>query len=94
MDFDNKDCVLTSSTGHKATLTKKEVFPVERPDGNISAIGTLFFSFFFQFSIFFPINIQHFSHTKKIAAARVAIISATRWTGNKYFVNAGLTPTL
>ena len=51
-------------------------------------------TFFFNFPFFFPPKISVFFNQKKekkirgkkIAAARVAIISATSWTGNNVFL--------
>ena len=63
-------------------------------------MGTFFFQFF-QFTIF-GVQISKFSYPKKkekqkklkkkkkdFAAARLATISATRWTGNKLFFKGG-----
>ena len=69
---------------------KKMLFPVQRPGEHITAEWELFY--------FFWSTISSFSYQKKppekkkdFAAARVAIISATRWTGNKLFFKGGLT---
>ena len=76
-------------------LLEKMLFLVQRPGESNRADGKLFF----QFSIFFftkknsvlllP-NKKKRKKKEEIAAARVAIISATRWTGNKLFLQGGL----
>ena len=58
-------------------------------------VGTFFFNFRYFFVVFQ--KCQYFSYQKKekqkknnFAATQVAIISATRWTGNKLFFKCGL----
>ena len=48
--------------------------------------------FFFHFRFFPPTNFSFFQPGKKgeVAATRVAIFSATRWTGKKLFLKGGL----
>ena len=71
---------------YKATL-KKTLFPVARPGDFISAEWDFFFFHFAHFIIFLP----KIKKKKKrggggeIVAARLATISATRYTGNKPF---------
>ena len=71
-------------------LLKEILFPVQRPGVYITAEWELFFSFCQKVGSKF----QHFLTRKKtkngrggdFAAARLATISATRWTGNKLFL--------
>ena len=75
------------------------LFPVQRPGEFITAEWELFFFHFAQFFFFFGgggVKISSFYYkktTKKLdfAAARLAAISATRYTGNKLFFKGGLT---
>ena len=76
------------------------LFPVQRPGDFITAERELFFFHFAHF--FLLVNISSFSYKKKkkrkkkrkkkkdFAAARLATISATRYTGNKLFFKGGL----
>ena len=72
---------------------KKKLFPVQRPGEHITAdfffflILHFFFNFGQNFIIFLPKKIKW---KKKVAATRLAIILATRWTGNKHFFTGGL----
>ena len=66
------------------------MFPVSRPGEYIRAEWKRFSIFVF----FVSKNVSTFLTKKgeggELAAARVAIISATRWTGNKLFFKGGL----
>ena len=73
----------------QATL-EKMLFPVKRPGDFNTAEWELFFSFC---HFFFFLKISTFSYQKQtnrgikdFAAARLATVSATRWTGNKLFL--------
>ena len=71
---------------------KKKLFPVQRPGDFITAEWELFF---FILPIFFFWSRFHNFLTKKkekknFAAARLATISPTRYTGNKLFFKGGL----
>ena len=77
---------------------KKILFPVQRPGVYITAEWDFFFfilpkKYFLgqNFIIFLPPPPQKKKEKKKdFAAARLATISATRWTGNKVFFKGGL----
>ena len=74
---------------------KKMLFPVQRPGDFITAEWELYF-FILPFFWGEGVNISSFSYPKKkkkkkgFAAARLATISATRYTGNKHFFKGGL----
>ena len=75
---------------------KKSLFPVHRPGGYFLADWEHFFLDFLDFFFFgqdFIIFLQKKKKKKKkkdFAAARLATISATRYTGNKLFFKGGL----
>ena len=73
------------------------LFPVQRPGEDITAEWELFFSFCNFFHLFFRKKKDIFLPKKRrgkkdIAAAQLATISATRWTGNNIFFKGGLMP--
>ena len=83
------------SKGVLGPLLKKSLFPVERPGGNLSADWKLFFLIFYFFflskkSVLFSLKKKKERKKKEFAAARVAIILANRWTGNKLLLKGGL----
>ena len=80
----------------EATLNNM-LFPVQRPGEHITAEWELFFFYFLIFYFFLGQKFHFFTQKKKetekkedFAAARPAIITANRWTGNKLFFKGGL----
>ena len=74
---------------------KKMLFPVQRPGDFIMQNGTVpSFFLFCPFFIFILVKISSFSYPKKkngffFAAAQLATILATHFTGNKLFFKGG-----
>ena len=66
------------------------MFPVQRPGEDIIAEWKFFF---FHFANLFLVKKKEKKRKKEDnAAARLATISATCWTGNKLFFKGGLIP--
>ena len=92
-------CVVTTHSVHTTTSCECDtwhvrlsikiiLFPVEQPRGSKRCDWRLFFSFFSKNGQYFPTKKKIKWEKKKIAAARLASIFATHWTGNTFFMDS------